>query len=256
MIQCDVALQKIVQSLHSCDVVEGASRVSTTCLYPDGDSVVVFVYRSEGDTYVVTDDGKAFDVIRGYGVRVSKGVYKSANTFADQFSMRFESEVESFFSDKLEIDQIESAIVFMANTMQRFAEHWNEKRQDRHLGVLRDEIFQCLEEAKIPEKIIARDYEISGESGKSHGFDCALLDDGTKVLIDAVGNHHGAIASSHLKFSDVRINNRDYGMESVIDRALPWNAVDIRLVSAVSNVNYIDQKMSPLLKKYKLYGTI
>ena len=249
---CDMEFQNVLKNLHTCNVVEGASRVSTTCMYPDGDMVAVYVYRSEGDSYVVTDDGRAFNIIKSYGLDISSGVRRSANSFAQEYFMTYKKDLDAFFSEQVDVDQIESAITYMANMLQNFVRHWNEKKLEAVQHNLKQQIQEGLEKAGIPKKEIVTDYTITGESSKQHHFDYALIKGGTSILIDGINNHQTAIAYSYVKFNDVFVNHPDYKREAVIEKSPSWKSADLRLIrSATDHVNFIEDKMKPLVKRYE-----
>ena len=252
MNSCDIELQNVVKNLYTCDVEEGASRVSTSCMYPDGALVAVYVYPTEANKYLITDDGRAFYMLQSFGMDITGGVRRSAANFAEEYFMTYNKLLDAFFSDPIEIDQLESAITYMANMLQSFVTHQNERKLEATKNTLKQQIQESLVKAGIPQKAIARDYTISGESNKQHCFDYAIVKNDAGILIDSLNNHQTAIAYAYVKFNDVYVNHPDYKREAVIEKKSNWKSADLRLIrSTTDHVNFIEDKMEPLAKRYE-----
>lgn len=250
---CDIDLLQAIDKLQSCDVMEGAQRVTTSCLYPDGGQVVVFVYRAfKNEGFVITDDGDAFSVLRSYGIE-TKGKYTPiANKIAERFEIRFDDNIGHFRYDNVPADKLSSYIMFLANGIQSFVHEINSKREIERDYDLSGRIHEILT-SSISSKYIIREYGLTGGSGKLHKFSHAIIRNEQKVLLSPVGNHHASLYPAYAKFSDVAKQHPDYYKEAVIAKSEYWLSANISLISdAVDHLNFIEDGLKPLLKRYEL----
>jgi len=248
---CDPEIKKVLERLHACDLLEGAQRVSTSCLYPDGGRVVVFIYKSHSG-YVATDDGEAFETLKSCGIDTRGKFTRLANETANSFGMSFNETLKHFYSPDVNIDQIGAAIVYLANCIQKFVSIVIDKRQLETEKDLSDKIDECLHANNlIPKNHIIRNYSLIGESGKSYEFSHAIIEKERTILIAPITNHHASIAPAYMKFSDVSHEHSDFKREAVISHASEWQATDISLIrSVVSDINYIEDNLKPFMKRY------
>ncbi len=250
---CDIEIKRALEKLHACDILEGAQRISTTCLYPDGARVTLFAYRTHKNAeFVVTDDGDAYEVLRSYGIDTISKYTKTAHDTASKFDMNFNKELSNFYSDPVTSEMLPATIAYLANCVQKFVQQINDKMELENEKDIRERIDECLESYHlIPERNIVRDFEIIGDSGKTHNFSHAILREERTILVSPVSDHHASIAPAYMKFNDVYTQNPDYKREAVISNVSAWGSNNLNLIeSVVDNVNYIEEKMKPFMKRY------
>ena len=195
---CDIKMQEIIARMNRCDVVEGATRILTTCMLPDGSAISLYVYKKEKDKYVVTDDGVAFDFLIANGYSLNRSSTRHANNHAERFFLSFDSVTKSFFSDPVDINQVQAALMYMANLVQKFTFDSYERIYEENKIKLDDQIIGILKaNKKIPKHTIVTDYSVAGESNKIFHFSCGLIISEKKILIEGVNNHPSSISSAY-----------------------------------------------------------
>ena len=97
-----------------------------------------------------------------------------------------------------------SAVLAVANASAAAAFSVVERSATASDDGLRERIYKILSDV-IPQRRLARDYEITGKSGKKYAFNFALRrTDDDWILIDAVSPHHVSIAAKYVAFADTK----------------------------------------------------
>jgi hypothetical protein len=141
----------------------------------------------------------------------------------------------SLVAEVLLPEWLTSAILSVANassaTAQAVAEHVVAASE----ATLKDEMYAVLLKT-VPERAIAKDYELSGKSGKRHTFDFAVRSHPNDwLLMDAVAPHHSSIYAKYVAFADTKeLQDAALGRFAVFKR--PLGADDISLLSQVADL--------------------
>jgi len=197
---CD-DIRAALSGFDSCVETEEGSRVETHCLYPSFESVAVFVTRY-GDGFQVHDGGGAARVAWVHG-RDYPLIKRMISRQATRFGIRVTQAGDCLIADAKDKDWLTSAILAVANASASAAHMAVERLVSATEAQLNDKIFETLKRF-VPPSSIAKEYEISGKSGKKHKFDYAVLEAGIRSsLIDAIVPHHISISAKYVAFSDV-----------------------------------------------------
>jgi hypothetical protein len=191
-------LEDILASRRLCERSSIGARISTHCLYPSADPVFVHV-GAWGDGFRVSDGGEAAECAAFHGRDESAISIGLASAKA-----RHSLEVEGgqLVARVPSQDWLPAAINAVANGAAHAAsvavEHLSKKTERS----LKSRIFAALDRT-VPDKLIAREYEYRGKSGKLWHLDYAITVPERPILIKAVTPHHNSIASTYTTFGDV-----------------------------------------------------
>lgn len=254
MIECDLEIQKAIQSLHTCFVEDGAQRVSTSCLYPGGELVTLSIYKTSQGFCRVTDDANALETLVSYGVDINQSHIKQASHLAQARGMLFDTKRQQFSSSEVHISQLEAAIIFLSNTIQEFVGNITANISAEKERTLKNLLHDKLaNEIRIPKHALTKDYELTGQSNKKYTFGNAIIINDISILIEAVSNHQNSIAPTYLKLQDVHERYPEYKREAVISKPNEWSAPNYNIVRSVfDNINEFEKNISPMLDRYGL----
>ena len=222
-------IKKALEILPGCVKTESGSRFTTHCLYPSFESVCVYVVRF-GDGFNVHDDGGAVRSVWDHTGEMS--IVKQ--TITHQAALYGLKAIENkIVAGVPSADWLFAGIVSVANASAAAAyeaigsEHAATVREND----LKEKIYSVLTET-VPATKIAKDYPLTGNSGKRHRFDFAVQrpSDGW-LLMDAISPHHMSVATKFLAFSDVQ--SIDCQSASKID---PLSACNIDPLSGTAEV--------------------
>ncbi len=210
-------VQAALGPLHRCVVTADGARVTTHCLYPSFDPVVVFVARV-GDAYRVHDGGGAERTAWTHG-REEHLIGKMLARHAARYQI---SVVEgALVAEARGPDWLLPAILAVANASASAANAIVERSRAAGESALRDKVDHVLSKA-FDAAVVVREFPFTGRSGKEHRFDFAIRPSHEHLLlIDTVVPHHVSVAAKYVAFADTRFD-RGNGIErfAVYDRAL------------------------------------
>lgn len=192
-------LQSILDSKRFCERSENGAKILTQCLYPSADPVFVHV-GMWGDGFRVTDGGGAAESALFHG-KDENAVFAGLNAAGARHSLRVEGgQLVAFVPDK---DWLPSAIMAVANGAALAASTAVAHITKKHERSLASRILAQLD-GIVPDKLIAKDYAYTGQSGKVWHVDYAITVPDRPVLIKAVSPHHNSIAANYTTFGDLR----------------------------------------------------
>ncbi|MBF0166873.1 MAG: hypothetical protein HQL45_04505 [Alphaproteobacteria bacterium] len=244
---CESWIIEALAPFLECHSTTDGVRVGTQVLYPDGDCVSVTVSR-EADAYSVSDGALGWSTLLANGVDINKTTIKKAEVVARDMGLSLTK--GCFTLSCVNQGQLGAAIVVVANASQRWV---YETLRDHHLQAessLRQRVNDILISI-FPRKSVHHGEFVDGDSTKKYRVANVVHLDGRKVLFDSVVNHPIAIASTHLKFSDIGRGFPDFGREAVVQGLGGWNAEDVNILATVSTgISDIDKGLSEVLSRY------
>lgn len=172
-------IKSALDSIHGFEEVENGVRLNTQCLYPSNALVRVCVMGA-GETYFVTDEGRAFREASLAGATLD---YKD-KAFARMLSAQgLQMKGGVIRSPQVGIDAMASAVLAVANASKDVAEwifeHWKLERPRKFKDLLH--ALLVAEFQQIQKQ------EIVGESNKPHTFENVVqFMNGSRLLVDAV----------------------------------------------------------------------
>jgi hypothetical protein len=192
-------LQSILDSRRVCEASNLGAKLLTQCLYPSADPVYVHV-GSWGDGFRVTDGGGAAESVLVHG-RDADAVDVGLYAARDRHSLQIEGgQLVAHVPTK---DWLPIAIMAVANGSVHAATvgvDYQSKRAERSLAAKIGKTLQAI----VPEKLLAREFEYRGESGKLWHIDYAITLEERPILIKGVTPHHNSISSNYTTFGDLR----------------------------------------------------
>jgi hypothetical protein len=227
---CD-QVRAALASLPGCIETSEGMRFTTQCLYPSFEPVNVFVVGF-GEGYKVHDGGgavrSAWDHARELTL-IRRMLMRQAAAYQIQIVD------DSLVAEVPSIDWILPAILAVANASAGAVHAAMDRLASATESVLKDLMFSVLHET-VPPKAIAKEYALTGKSGKVQHFDFAVLSNvGGRLLLEAVAPHHVSISAKYVAFSDTHNGTREItGRFAVHDR--PLDAGDVSLLQQVADV--------------------
>ncbi len=235
------ALQAVLDSRQLCEQSRLGAKLLTHCIYPSADPVYVHV-GTWGDGFRVSDGGGAATSALIHG-RDDDAIQIGLNSARDRHSLRVEG--GQLVANVPSQDWLPAAIMAVANGAAHAAfvavDH-HTKKAERSLAA---KIGKTLH-AVVPEKLIAREYEYRGESGKLWHVDFAITFERRPILIKAVTPHHNSIASNYTTFGDLRAKhnrrnsvyqkrpaNEDAALLRQVSELLPITALEATVQEAL-----------------------
>lgn len=187
-----------LSELHSCSEVDGSARVSTHCLYPSFEPVVVSISRF-GHGFHVHDDGGAYREAWLHG-RDEHAISRALSKESSRYQAKTRNNV--IFADTDAADWLPSLILAVANASASAANAAVDRSPVISDGDLKTKIFLSLERS-LPNFNVRRGFPVKGKSGKEYDFDFGVFGSSSKILlVNAVIPHPNSIASKFLAFSD------------------------------------------------------
>lgn len=225
MISLD-AIAAALEATMSVSLIEDEARVVTHCLYPSNGAVVLTV-RGSGDTYVVSDDGRAVAEVRGFGLRV-EAVDRHFKRLIRNQGLRVDG--GAIYSPPVPASAVGAAVVLVANASKEAA-HWcldhfkfsSPRNFKRALAELLDRHFSQELKHELP---------IVGASNKPHKFEHVVVLPGErKLLIDPVLRDPSSINARVVANLDVKeLKDPLITQRIVYDDHEEWSASDLQLL--------------------------
>lgn len=219
---------------------DGSVRVPTTTLLPGGDALSLLVTPEPSGRFRVTDAGAARDALLEAGIHsVRRGDRRKATDLAKRAGIEIDG--DAFLLRGVDAGQLPSAIAYVAETSRAWAQAVLEHVTRATERQISDVVQERLERAFGPARI-AREVPVLGDSNTRHVFDFLVkLDDERQAAFEIVTPFVQSIASTHLKFSDIRRVHEAWPREAVIESSEVWSAENIALLSqAASHVRPVD----------------
>ena len=236
-------IQAAVSPLRACaETVDGA-RVTTHCLYPSFDPVIVFVARV-GDTYPVHDGGGAERTAWTHG-RDEHLIRRMLARHAARYQIKLVDGV--LVAEAQSLEWLLSAILAVANASAGAANAIIDRSGAAGESVLRDKVYGVLTKA-FDASTVVREFPFIGRSGKEHHFDFAIQKPHEHLLlIDTVVPHHVSVSAKYVAFADARLDRGNgIGRFAVYDR--PLERGDASLLQQVADVVPI-QSLEPGIRR-------
>lgn len=192
-------LQNILDSRRFCEQSRLGTKILTQCLYPSADPVYVHV-GTWGDGYRVTDGGGAAESVLVHG-RDADAIEIGLHAARDRHSLRVEG--GQLVAHAPTPDWLPAAVMAVANGAAHAAfvgVDYQSKKAERSLKAKIGKTLQAV----VPEKLLAREYEYRGESGKLWHLDFAITIMERPILIKGVTPHHNSISANYTTFGDLR----------------------------------------------------
>jgi hypothetical protein len=209
-------IQSVLDPVAPCVETDEGAQITTHCLYPSFDPVVVFVVRY-GEGYEVHDGGGAIRSAWDHGKEIS-----AARKFLVQHSEAHQLIVkDDILTARVNgPDWLLSAILTVANTSAVVARDALESVQRSSESALKELIYSVLIKI-VPQRYIAAEYPVRGSSGKMHHFDYAIRPVPDRaIVLDAVSPHHVSVAAKYVAFSDTNDNDSIINKLAVYERQL------------------------------------
>ncbi|WP_267358617.1 MULTISPECIES: hypothetical protein [unclassified Methylobacterium] len=247
MLRCS-DLEAVIRNLHSCREVNGEARVTTHCLYPSFEPVVVSISRF-GDGFHVHDDGGSCRESWLNG-RDDPAISRLVLKEAEKLQVKFKKGV--IFGNARTVDWLPSVVLAVANASAGAAAALLEQNIQSTETDLKSEIYRSLS-VTLPNFNVKKYFPIRGKSGKEYDFDFGVFgNNSTILLVNAVIPHPNSIASKYLAFSDASetvdheatamVLDRRYHRFAVYDRPLaPDDASLMRQVSDLVPISALSQ---------------
>jgi hypothetical protein len=224
-------VQAALSPFRGCVVTADGARVTTHCLYPSFDPVVVFVARI-GDTYRVHDGGGAERTAWTHG-RDEHLIARMLARHADRHQIKIVD--GALVAEAQSLEWLLSAILTVANASAGAANAIVERSRATVESALRDKVDHVLSKV-FDANVVVREFPFTGRSGKEHHFDFAIRQPHHHLLlIDTVVPHHISVSAKYVAFADTRLDRGD-GIErfAVYDR--PLEAGDASLLQQVADL--------------------
>jgi hypothetical protein len=224
-------LQEFFSSEFSVERLGDRLACDTPLMYPDGDSVVVYVTEQDGQVEV-TDYGEGFGIALGrYGVR-AKPVKRAAVEICNGLGVEFG---DGRVSTLAKMDEMVDAVWRVASASARIAEATTFQRPDRgrEEDVFADEVELALRQREVPVK---RDVKLMGDSG--HEYHPSLFVPAQELIVEPIGTEVAWNRATYVyaEFGDLRQAN-SYRLLAVLDDRSGAPAEEVtRLLSQVGDV--------------------
>lgn len=239
-------LSTYLESLFGCTETPDGCQIETTCTFPSFERVKVVVSKS-GDNFRVHDNGRAFASAWEHG-RNDKIIKKALCKEAARFHLKLEN--DTFIAEDVSADWLPSAILAVANAASKSAYNAVDHIVAATEADLVMRIYAALREI-MPADKISREYELHGESGKTHHFNFGIMRlERHILLIDAVSPHHSSIAHKYMAFSDVKaaLNGLMIGFAVYERNLLPDDAALMRQVADLVPISVVSEGTKRLLQ--------
>lgn len=233
MLDC-ATIRDAVGRYDGCIRTGEGVQITTDCLYPSFEQVVVFIVGN-GAGYIVHDGGGAAQSAWAHGVD-GRSVTHSLATSAQAFGCQHKE--SKLIAEAESQDWLWAAVAAVANAAADAA-----RGAIGRVRVSREEDLIAKTKAILDRApwrpTTSRDFKQAGESGKVHTFDLAVEAGRSIALIDAVVAHPGSIAAKYLAFSDTpaRAGLFKYalydGELAPEDKALLTNVADLIAFQAI-----------------------
>ncbi len=174
-----MALRSGLSTLFECSLApQGAVRVRTPFMYPDGDLIDVFV-EQRNDEYVITDYGEAMGWLKMQSF--SDKLTSNQRGMADDICMTFGVELNRGQISLLHGDTagLGEAIHTLGQAVVRISDIWLTLRT-RTIGTVADEVEEWLRERSFQ---VERNRHHAGRSGRSWKVDYQVVAEAKRSLV-------------------------------------------------------------------------
>ena len=201
-------------------------KVTTHCLYPSGGSVHVSVIGGV-DTFIVSDDGAAFNEALAAGVTDRVGDSTVRSMLPDSCSVRG----GVIRSETVSRDELGFAILAVANASKDAADHLFRTLRIKRTYNFKEMVASVLRETFNDR--VRHNEIIFGKSNKSYEFDNVVsLESGRRLIVDAVINDANSRNARLVANLDVKQTHRDdISQRIVFDDADSWSPSDLVLLT-------------------------
>lgn len=207
-----------------CEESEAGARVTTHCLYPSFEPVVLFVSKV-GDGYRISDAGRAVRSAWQHG-RDEHLTDRLLSREAARYHLKVAG--SALVADVGSLEWLRAGILATANASAAVAHAVIGKINAASERVLKDRIFLALSEIAAVESI-GKDYEVIGTSGDVRTFDYGVADNDNLLVVSAVSPHHSSINAKYVAFGDTRGLGENLARFAVFDRPLASGDVSLML---------------------------
>ena len=210
------------------DTVRDAVVVQTHCMYPDNALVAVYVRGGPNSGFQVSDEGRAIDALT-ISHKVIPNVSRFLAPFCEIGGLR--SEKGKIISSRVNLDQLVSAVLFVANASAEVVRKGLDTLKSRRQQSLEDDLSALLARS-VPRRRIKWDSRLQGHSTREYSFDAeVMMGNGRRLLIDPVSPNPNSINSRYVAHLDVsRLADDSIVQRIVFDERERWAAADLTLL--------------------------
>lgn len=229
-----------------CEESEAGARVTTHCLYPSFEPVVLFVSKL-GDGYRISDGGRAVRSAWLHG-RDDHLTERLLSKEAARFHLKVSG--NALVADVGSIEWLRAGILATANASAAVAHTAIGKINAASEKLLKDQIYSALSEI-APVESIGRDYEVIGTSGDVRTFDYGIAANDNLLVVSAVSPHHSSINAKYVAFGDTRGLGPNLSRFAVFNRGLANGDVSLMLqvTDALLPVSALDPRARKALMR-------
>lgn len=235
----DPVLAAAVRDMVSIDMLNGRWRVGLPVVCCTGSRVDVTVFPEGGSTYLVTDDGVAFNEIAS-GFFSERSFARVARDRSERAGAAFDG--HSLLFIRVSADQLRGALMAMANLVKEVVdltiEHSLRVRQETALEAMQDRL-----EAAFPKSEIEIDAKIFGESTALHTFDALVKTGGGLLLFEYFSKDGNSVNAAYTKMSDVA-RRKDAPKVVGVTRHLKEIGPKLTLLASVAKVIEVSSSVS------------
>lgn len=217
--------------------------LSTHCMFPNGDQVVVMVRRDPRGHSILSDNGSAWKALDAAGLDPDQGrILRDAYKHALSHGLSFEA--GEFFMRHVEDHLLPGNIIHLANTVQSWvASQISKINHDGNLN-LDDRLIMVLEKI-YSEKLIGRDLEVPGASTRLYSMSALVSLGNNKVgIFRTVTEHWQSFFACHTAFGDIALAEPKSKRVAVIEQQQNWASSDLALIGQTAT-HIIDLDRQP-----------
>lgn len=241
-----MSLETVKSSLErfsGFEVLPNGLRMNTHCVYPSNAVVRVLVFGA-GDTFFVTDEGRAFREAIAAGATLD---YKDKSFAKMTKSLGLAMDRGVIKSPTVTADGLAGAIITVANASKEVAEwiyeHWRLERPRKFKDVLKELLraeFKQIERR-----------EFLGRSNKPHTFEAVVqFMNGSQLLVDAVSKDANSINARVVANLDVKAADHPNLIQRIVyDDDEDWRADDLTLLQMSGVTLVAFSKSESVLKR-------
>ena len=225
--------------------------LSTHCMFPSGDHVVVGVRRDAGrGTSTVTDAGCGWEAIAAAGLNPdSATVIREAMRTAEAAGLHFGA--GEFYRPAVPDAELAAMVLILANEVQGCASRVIARARQAPPPMLEDRLVEVLER-EFGAGAVTRDAEVLGESTRTYAVTAAVsLRDNRLGLFRAVSPHAASLFACHSAFGDIARLPKAPIRVAVVDSLDDWPAADANFLMQVST-HILDMNRNPQRAVHRL----
>jgi hypothetical protein len=213
-------------SIRVNDLVGGGFRVTTHCLYPSNNSVVIAVRGLERE-FVVSDDGGAALELSGMGFS-DRLTDRQIVGFVKPQGLKVQD--GAIFSPAVSLHAMPAALILVANASKEVADWGSQHLKFRVNRNFKADLAALLD--RYFHDNLKHDTTIVGASNKAHKFGHVIyLSGDRKLIIDPVVNDGSSINARVVANMDVRLANDPTVKQLIVyDDTVDWQSSDLKLL--------------------------